>query len=222
MFVSSKMKVMACLLISLILLNSFAFSISAADVSQMQAQEVYFKAECPIDFNDVIVVTITSSETGYLYTYYLRPESDFEARPFVPYGKYSVAATISSTEEETDDAFSFLVTPESDTFVVKKTAPVPSMKFIVDGYTNSNESDPDESESNPKLPSIKDPEPSDSETEFQENEQHRNPAQTETDSTTASDESDANSSMWRSLITSVLLIVAFFVIGTIYRKRKEG
>lgn len=224
MFVSSKIKWVACFLISLILLNSFAFSISAADASQTQAQEVYFKAECPIDFNDVIVVTLISSETGYLYTYYLRPESNYETRPFVPYGKYSVAASISSAEEETDDAFSFLVKPASDTLIVKKTHPIPSMTFLVDGYTDSNETVPDESESLPKLPGHKNPPSGGSETDDKEVEQQTKPAQPGTNATetTDSEEGDSRSSMWKSLIFSALLIVAFFVIGTIYRKRKEG
>lgn len=221
MLASKKNRSIIILLMGLILIYTSAFSVSAAEVNQTQAQEVHFKADCPIDFDDVIVITTVSMDTGYLRTYYLRPETNYETSPFMPHGKYKIAATIYEDGEETGDAFTFLIRPTSDTLVVTNSIPAPSLTFKVEGYTYSDEPVPGDTEGQDGT------DVSDTADEAGTNEDLSNAGeQTDTPDEQESQENPAikesHDSLWRSLIFSVLAIVTFFAIGCIYRRYKEG
>lgn len=221
MLASKKYRSIVILLIGLILIHTFAFSASAAEMNQTQAQEVRFKADCPIDFDDVIMLTAVSVDTGYLHTYYLRPETNYETRPFMPHGKYKITATIYEAEEETGDAFTFLIKPVTDTLVVTNSIPAPSLTFTVEGYTSSDESVPGDTavQEDTDVSDITDEVGADEGLSDAEDETEEPDEQETQEDPTIKESHD---SLWRSLIFSVLAIVTFFVMGCIYRKYKEG
>lgn len=227
MYMRSIMKYISLILGALVLLFSLAMPTFAETVEQTEVQEVVLTAEYPPDFDRVIVVTAASLDTGFIYSYYLRPESNYETYVFMPYGEYSIAASISPIVDGSDDGTVYLVKPATNVFTVEKASYTLGLGFTVEGYTDTDQGD--------DLPNSDDPttdDPSSSGASSGGSQGSTNGSSDNIDNPSNSDQSSDNnftdpveagkSKVFKSLIFSVLAILIFFVCGMKYRKYKEG
>ena len=58
---------------------------------------VEFQTSASINFNEIIEVVLTDTETGYYYTHQLYRINDYTANPSIPFGTYTVTATVVSS-----------------------------------------------------------------------------------------------------------------------------
>lgn len=234
MFIRSKIKVtVSALLLGALMLFSLvvpAFAVSdepatTENTSQATLQEVYFVADCPPDFEQMIVITATSLDTGYIHSYYLHSKANYQGYFRMPHGRYSISASASSTDGSTDGTV-YIVKPATDTFVVENVTYIPALSLVVEGYTNTDPEQGLPGENNPSTdePGADDPTlPDDPELSnpFEEEEDWPKDDQSPDNSTDAPVKQDA-SGIIKSLIFSALAILIFYICGYIYRRYKEG